>query len=193
MVTQSGFSLLYQVFAGNAFEGKTMLPTVETFIATHPQTRPIIVADTAMLDEERLAELREKELSYIVGTRLANADIGLVQQIHATLKGKHGTIARFPSRHGDLVCDFSLKRYKKELNGAKQACPKSQRSGGKEAVPESESTIYKEGYQRKNRAQCSTDRKKEAVTWDQGVMYRLIRITTAQRNGHRPLSPALAH
>ena len=116
MVTQSGFSLLYQVFAGNAFEGKTMLPTVETFIATHPQTRPIIVADTAMLDEERLAELREKELSYIVGTRLANADIGLVQQIHATLKGKHGTIARFPSRHGDLVCDFSLKRYKKELN-----------------------------------------------------------------------------
>jgi transposase len=47
---------------------------------------------------------------------LANADIGLVKQIHATLNGKHGAITRFPSRHGELVCDFSLKRYKKELN-----------------------------------------------------------------------------
>ena len=45
-----------------------------------------------------------------------NADIGLVKQIHAALDRKHGVIARFPSRHGDLVCDFSLKRYKKELN-----------------------------------------------------------------------------
>jgi len=116
LVTQSGFPLSYQVFAGNTFEGKTMLPVVETFISTHPQTRPIIVADAAMLDEERLAELRGKKLSYIVGARLANADIGLVKQIHAKLNGKHGAIARFPSRHGDLVCDFSLKRYKKELN-----------------------------------------------------------------------------
>jgi transposase len=115
LVTQWGFPLSYQVFAGDTFEGKTMLPVVETFISAHPQTRPIIVADAAMLDEERLAELRGKNLSYIVGARLANADIGLVKQIHSTLNGELGITARFPSRHGDLVCDFSLKRYKKEL------------------------------------------------------------------------------
>jgi len=116
LVTQSGFPLSYKVFAGNTFEGKTMLPVVETFIAAHPQTRPIIVADAAMLDEERLTELQQKGLSYIVGARLANADIGLVKQIHAALDNVHGAIARFPSRHGDLVCDFSLKRHKKEQN-----------------------------------------------------------------------------
>jgi transposase len=116
LVTQSGLPLSYKVFAGNTFEGKTMLPVVETFMSAHPQTRPIIVADAAMLDEERLSELRGRKLSYIVGARLPNANLRLVEQISATLNGKHGAIARFPSKHGDLVCDFSLKRYKKELN-----------------------------------------------------------------------------
>jgi len=116
LVTQSGFPLSYEVFAGNTFEGKTMLPVVERFIAGHPQVKPIIVADAAMLDEQRLSELREKKISYIVGARLAIANLDLVKRIHDTLNGNHGTMARFSSIHGDLVCDFSFKRYKKELN-----------------------------------------------------------------------------
>lgn len=116
LVTQSGFPLSYDVFAGNTFEGKTMLPVVEKFILAHPQVKPIIVADAAMLDEERLAELRQKNLSYIVGARLSNAPLGLVKQVHMALNDKNRAIARFSSRHGHLVCDFSSKRYRKELN-----------------------------------------------------------------------------
>jgi transposase len=126
LVTQSGFSLSYQVFAGNTFEGKTMLPVVEKFILDHPQTKPIIVADAAMLDEERLAELQEKKISYIVGARLANASLGLIKQIHNTLNEEHGAMARFPSRHGHLVCDFSHKRYKKELNDLNKLVQKAE-------------------------------------------------------------------
>ena len=116
LVTQSGFPLIYEVFAGNTFEGKTMLPIVEKFISEHPHSKPIIVADAAMLDEERLTELREKGISYIVGARLSNTSLAMVKKIHSKLNGNPGTIARFPSRHGDLICDFSLKRYKKESN-----------------------------------------------------------------------------
>ena len=116
LVTQSGFPLSYEVFSGNTFEGKTMLPVVERFIAEHPQVKPIIVADAAMLDEQRLTELRDKKISYIVGARLANTTLDLIKRIHGTLNGNHGTMARFSSIHGDLVCDFSIKRYKKELN-----------------------------------------------------------------------------
>jgi len=116
LVTKSGFPLSYEVFAGNTFEGKTMLPVVERFIARHPGVKPIIVADAAMLDEQRLTELREKKISYIVGARLANANLDLVKRIHDTLNENHGTMARFSSIHGDLICDFSSKRYKKELN-----------------------------------------------------------------------------
>jgi transposase len=116
LVTQSGFPLSYNVFAGNTFEGKTMLPVVEKFMTAHPQTKPIIVADAAMLDEERLSELRHMKLSYIVGARLANVSLRIVKQIHAALNGEEVVTASFSSKHGDLVCDFSLKRYKKELN-----------------------------------------------------------------------------
>jgi transposase len=126
LVTQSGFPLLYEVFAGKTFEGKTMLPVVERFIAAHPQVKPIIVADAAMLDEERLTELKAKKISYIVGARLANANMELVKQIHSTLDEKHGAMSRFSSRHGDLVCDFSIKRYKKELNDLNKLVQKAE-------------------------------------------------------------------
>lgn len=96
LVTQSGFPLSYKVFAGNTFEGKTMLPVVETFIEAHPQVKPIIVTDAAMLDEERLAELRRQNLSYIVGARLPNASLRLVKQIHEALSGKKKSDSPFP-------------------------------------------------------------------------------------------------
>jgi transposase len=92
------------------------------------------VADAAMLDEERLAGLRERKLSYIVGARLANADIGMVKQIHAALNSEHGTIVRFPSRHGDMVCDFSLKRYKKELNELNKLVQKAEELVAKQSL-----------------------------------------------------------
>jgi hypothetical protein len=114
LVTQTGFPLSYQVFSGNTFEGKTMLPMIESFIGAHKGSRPIVVADAAMLDEERLMELQQKKISYIVGARLANANSALIKRVHDALQGTHGAIVRFPSRHGHLVCDFSLKRYKKE-------------------------------------------------------------------------------
>jgi transposase len=85
-----------------------------------------VVADAAMLDEERLAELRQKNISYIVGARLANANLGLVKQIHGTLNGVNGAIVRLQSKHGDLICDFSNNRYKKELNDLNKLVDKAE-------------------------------------------------------------------
>jgi hypothetical protein len=116
MVTQSGFPLVYDVFPGNTFEGKTMLPIIENFIDKHKSVKPIVVADAAMLSEDRLVELKEKNISYIVGARLANATRDLVQKVHSDLGNNPSASVRFPSLHGDLVCDFSIKRYKKELH-----------------------------------------------------------------------------
>jgi transposase len=126
LVTQSGFPLSYNVFAGNTFEGKTMLPVVEGFLSKHPHAKPIVVADAAMLDDERLAELKGKNISYIVGARLANANLGLVQQIHDALNDVNGAVVRLQSKHGDLICDFSKNRYKKELNDLNKLIQKAQ-------------------------------------------------------------------
>ncbi|NLD46830.1 MAG: hypothetical protein GX660_06475 [Clostridiaceae bacterium] len=106
----------YDVFAGKTFEGKTMLQVVEGFIAKHPGSKPIILADAAMLDDYKLYELREKGLSYIVGARLVNISLDTVKQVHGALGEVNGAMTRLHSRHGDLICDFSASRYKKELN-----------------------------------------------------------------------------
>ena len=116
LVTQEGFPLSYEVFAGNTFEGKTMLPVVYKFIESHKGTKPIVIADAAMLDEERLTELNKKELSYIVGARLANSKMSLVKQIQTALNGNEKAFVRVNTKHGDLICNFSQKRFKKETN-----------------------------------------------------------------------------
>jgi transposase len=133
LVTQAGFPLAYDVFAGNTFEGKTMLPIVEGFIAKHAETKPIIVADAAMLDDDRLADLRNKGISYIVGARLANSDLVKVKHIHGTLKAENGAITRLKSRHGDLICDFSSTRYKKELNELNKLVQKAEEMVAKQS------------------------------------------------------------
>jgi transposase len=93
-----------------------------------------VVADAAMLDEERLAELREKHISYIVGARLANANLGLVKQIQGTLKGVSGAVVRVKSKHGELICDFSTNRYKKELNDLNRLIQKAEELVAKQST-----------------------------------------------------------
>lgn len=134
LVTQAGFPLTYDVFAGNTFEGKTMLPVVERFIAKHPSTKPIIVADAAMLDDERLAELGQKGLSYIVGARLANTELGTVKRIHEDLNAVNGAVTRLCSKHGDLVCDFSAKRFKKESSDLNKLVKKAEDMVAKQSI-----------------------------------------------------------
>ncbi|HKB87283.1 MAG TPA: IS1634 family transposase [Ignavibacteriaceae bacterium] len=126
LVTQSGFPLSYEVFSGNTFEGKKMLPIIEEFISEHKQTKPIVVADAAMLSEERLKELKQKKISYIVGARLSNTNLGFIKKIHNSLKDKEGVSLRFPSIHGDLICDFSTKRYNKQLNDLNKQIKKAE-------------------------------------------------------------------
>ena len=57
----------------------------EDFIAKHSDTNPIIVADAAMFDDDRLAELREKEISYLIDARLANCNLDTMKQVHGAL------------------------------------------------------------------------------------------------------------
>ena len=126
LVTQSGFPLSYEVFPGNTFEGKTMIPIVENFISKYADTKPIVVADAAMLDQTRLQELREKKISYIVGARLANTNLELIKQINSSLERKNNAISRHNSIHGYLICDYSEKRYKKEYNDVNKLIKKAE-------------------------------------------------------------------
>jgi transposase len=116
LVTSQGFPLMHEVYKGNTFEGHTMLNVVKQFQKNHVHTKPIIVADAAMLSRGNLEALEKDGYKYIVSARLANSSQSFVDTITATLQRKEGSIVRLsaPNNSYDVICTYSEKRDKKD-------------------------------------------------------------------------------
>ena len=81
MVTKEGFPIAYEVFAGDTFEGHTIMPVVKSFIGKNNIKAFTVVADAAMISTENIQALRENGIHYIVGTRLSNLPNELIAKI----------------------------------------------------------------------------------------------------------------
>ncbi|MDP2302117.1 MAG: IS1634 family transposase [Ignavibacteria bacterium] len=114
IVSRQGYPLSYEVYAGKTFEGKTMLDILDKFTKRNGVKRPIVVADAAMLSHDNIVELKERNLSYIVGARLGNTSLKIIKEVHEKLKGKDGKSIRLNTDNGDLIIEFSQKRYNKD-------------------------------------------------------------------------------
>jgi transposase len=118
ITTRSGFPLMHEVFAGNTFEGNTMMAMVARLKDRIGDAKPIIVADAAMLSKANLKALAALGHRYIVGARLANAPRTLINQIDQKMKRTDLAIARIERIDKDpgrsLICQYSEKRYKKD-------------------------------------------------------------------------------
>lgn len=114
MVTKEGFPVSYEVFSGNTFEGHTIIPVIKSFIAKHGVKNFTVVADAAMISSTNIEELKLNNIHYIVGARLGNVTDVLLSQIDARLKRQDGNDIRLATKHGNLVCSYSKKRYAKD-------------------------------------------------------------------------------
>ena len=114
IVTREGFPVAYEIFEGNTFEGKTFIPTICKFRDTYAITNLTVVADAAMISLHNIQKLVENNLFYIVGARAANLKHDLIREISEKLNMVDGNSIRIETECGLLVCDFSLKRYKKD-------------------------------------------------------------------------------
>lgn len=114
LVTSNGFPLGYEVFRGNTFEGHTMIPILKKFTDTHKVALPTVVADAAMISRTNIEELKQNNLSYIVGARMANAKPTIINDVHKKLDRTDGATVRLSTIHGDLICSFSAKRFRKD-------------------------------------------------------------------------------
>jgi len=114
MVTQDGFPVSYEVFAGNTFEGHTLLPVIQSFIKLHQVQHFTVVADAAMISTANVEALRAARISYIVGARLGNIPDALFEQINTQLPREEGRTIRIETARGFLICSFSKQRYKKD-------------------------------------------------------------------------------
>lgn len=113
LISHTGVPMRYDVWNGKTFEGHTMLPTLEAYAKEHT-TKPVVVADAAMLSRENVNTLQDKGYSYIVGARLGNLPPALIERIAREVPKEDGALVRLPTDRGDLIVSFSQKRYRKD-------------------------------------------------------------------------------
>lgn len=114
MVTKEGFPIAYEVFAGNTFEGHTIIPVVKRFINNSKIKEFTVVADAAMISTENIQALIENGIHYIVGARLGNVSNELIAEIDKTIAREDGKSIRIKTDNGYLICSYSTARYRKD-------------------------------------------------------------------------------
>src|SRR3989338_1308204 len=115
LVNDLGFPISYQVFAGNKFEGHTLLPSITSIRRKHKIKKMTVVADSAMISDENVKFLKAEKLDYIVAARTANLKVQTIEEIAKQLNQQDEATIRIQSESkGDLICSFSNKRYSKE-------------------------------------------------------------------------------
>jgi transposase len=89
VVTEDGFPLGYEVFAGNTHDSKTVKTIVETMEKKHGALNRVWVMDRGMVSAENLKYLRARGAKYIVGTPKA-----MLRQFEQHLVEENWTIAQ---------------------------------------------------------------------------------------------------
>jgi transposase len=115
MVSKEGFPVAYEVFSGNTFEGHTMIPVLKNFIKANKVKEFTVVADAAMISAENIKQLTQNNINYIVGARLGNIPVELLETIDKTISREEGKSIRLKTDNGYLICSYSVVRYRKDL------------------------------------------------------------------------------
>ena len=115
LVNDLGFPISYQLFAGNKFEGHTLMPSILTLKKKYKIKQMTVVADSAMISDKNVEFLKAENLHYIVAARTANLPIKTIGEIDKQLNQKdEATIRIQTASKGDLILSFSSLRYRKE-------------------------------------------------------------------------------
>lgn len=131
IVNQDGFPVSYDIYAGNTFEGHTLIPSLTEFKKKHCVEKLTVVADAAMISLANVEALIRNNINYIVGARVSNLSDGLIQEVSESLDMVDKASYRLTTDRGILICDFSKKRYWKNKNEMEGQLAKARKYEGK--------------------------------------------------------------
>jgi transposase len=81
LIDSEGFPIGYEIFPGNTFDGKTLIPFLEKIKKRFSLKRIIIVADRGINSKLNLKKLKEMGYGYIVAMRLKNASEDFLREV----------------------------------------------------------------------------------------------------------------
>lgn len=116
LVGQNGYPIGYDIFEGNIFEGKTLLPTLSKIRKKFDFENPIVVADAGLLSKNNINKLKNKGYKFIIGGRIKNESAKIQKQILNAASGlKNGESIVVKKEDGTkLIVSYSDSRRKKD-------------------------------------------------------------------------------
>ncbi len=84
MVTKDGLPIGYEAFAGDTFDGHTLIPSLKILREKYNIDNVVYVADSGMFNKDNLQELdqlEEHKFNYIVGARIKNMSKSIKEKI----------------------------------------------------------------------------------------------------------------
>lgn len=120
LVGIGGYTIGYDIYEGNTYEGHTLIPFLEKISAKFNLNKPVVVADSGLLSNENIKALEEKQYEYIIGARLKNESKKIKEQI---LKKKFidgTTISIKKSSTTRLIANYSDVRASKDAYNRKR-------------------------------------------------------------------------
>jgi transposase len=118
LVGEHGYPIGYDIFEGNTFEGKTLIPVLKGIERRYRFGKPVVVADAAMLSKNNLDALDEAKYPFIVAARLRNEAQAMQAEIlhrcAGLTNGKSVVIDHPTGRR--LIVSYSDTRAKKDAH-----------------------------------------------------------------------------
>ena len=129
LVGRNGYPIGYDIFEGNTFEGKTLLPVLSRIEQKYGFGKPVVVADSAMLSKENLQSLEQGRFPFIVGARIRNETLPMQEEILRRCGCLHdGESLVIEKDHGHrLIVSYSHKRAKKDAHNRRRGLKKLRR------------------------------------------------------------------
>ncbi len=126
LIGEGGYPIGYDIFEGNTYEGKTLVPTLEAIREKYDFDKPVVVADAGLLSKKNIEELAEMEHAFILGARIRNETEALKKEILTHAHGMHDGDA-FVLKRPDgarLIVTYSEKRAKKDARNREKGLKK---------------------------------------------------------------------
>lgn len=125
LTNTEGFPLAYETFAGNTFEGHTLLTALQNWQQTFGQSKIRVIADAGMLSKLNVASLVEHGFDFIVGARLRSMNDTMTKKL-TVMEKEDMAVKTFAYSGHSLIIQYSEKRAKKDRHTIDKATTKAQ-------------------------------------------------------------------
>ncbi len=119
LVGLGGYAIGYDIFEGNIYEGRTLIPFLEKTSKKFNLEKPIVVADAGLLSNDNIKALEDKNYEYIIGARIKNEQEKIKQQI-LEKKLKDGETMKIAKANNRLIVAYASNRATKDEHNRKR-------------------------------------------------------------------------